>query len=399
MFAGLNTFRHMMISALNLENFEFSEVYLFFWDKLERSNSYINWFIEHPQYKPNSRAFEYMLAEYLSDGGWWNTFANLVNKYGLVPKDAMKETFQSGDSEDMNATIKERLDACVNHICRRRRRGAKKPELHAIRRETMVQIHNILTKFLGEPPKTFNWAFGRDEEEDESSIISHLNPHMFKEMIAPGIDLHDFVPLAHVPTRDLEFGKLYRIRWTGNVSGARDCTLLNVDTDDLARYAKKSILAGMAVWFVADVSKHFNYLHSALDDELDDSELVFGRPHKFQKGDRITFRNVQGNHAMALTGVNVDEHGVPTSWQVENSWGYWDHETPGLDGFLTMSASWFKKYVVEIVVHRKFLSRTLQKMLTQDPVQLNPWDCMAPATRAGNVDAPQGYNTLHPRRR
>ena len=30
MFAGLNTFRHMMISALNLENFEFSEVYLFF---------------------------------------------------------------------------------------------------------------------------------------------------------------------------------------------------------------------------------------------------------------------------------------------------------------------------------------------------------------------------------
>src|SRR3989344_8035385 len=111
MFAALNTFRHMIIRVLDLENFEFSEVYLFFWDKLERANSYLLWFINHPEYKPGDRAFDWVLSDFRSDGGWWNTFANLVNKYGLVPRDAMKETFQSTDSDDMNSIVKERLDS------------------------------------------------------------------------------------------------------------------------------------------------------------------------------------------------------------------------------------------------------------------------------------------------
>ena len=389
MFAALNTFRHMMIQALNLENFEFSEVYLFFWDKLERSNTYINWFIDHPEHDADSRAFDYMVTMFLSDGGWFNTFANLVNKYGLVPKDAMKETFQSGDSDDMNEIIKDHLDSCVNRICNLQKRGRKKETLHKIRLETMSQIYNILVKFLGEPPKTFDWSFWN--EEDESNIIGQLTPHKFRNMVAPGLDMHEFVAISHVPTKKLKFNERYRIKWTRNVSDGEDCTILNVHTDDLARYAKESIVAGAPVWFVADVRKHFNYMHSALDDELDDSELVFGKPYKFQKGERITFRNVEGNHAMALTGVNVDQYGKPISWQVENSWGYWDNETPGLDGFLTMSQSWFDKYVIQIVVHQKFLSRSLQKSLAKEPVELEPWDSMAPATRAGNVDAPRDY--------
>ena len=47
LFSGLNIFRHLVIRALNLENFEFSETYLFFWDKFERSNSFLNWFAEY----------------------------------------------------------------------------------------------------------------------------------------------------------------------------------------------------------------------------------------------------------------------------------------------------------------------------------------------------------------
>jgi bleomycin hydrolase len=69
MFAALNTFRHILINALNLESFEFSEVYLFFWDKMERSNTYLLWFMNHPEEKPGTRAVDYMLMEYMSDGG------------------------------------------------------------------------------------------------------------------------------------------------------------------------------------------------------------------------------------------------------------------------------------------------------------------------------------------
>lgn len=388
MFAALNIFRHILISALDLEEFEFSEVYLFFWDKFERSNTYLTWFIENEDVGVENRSFDYMVRDFLTDGGWWNTFANVVNKYGLVPKNAMKETFQSGNSEDMNSILKEHLDSCVNHMMYRREKGASKEELHHTRERTMEKIYNILVKFLGEPPKTFNWDFYNDDSE---KCITNLTPHKFKQTILPGVDLHDFVALSHVPTRDLELNRTYEIDWTSNTVEGSNCVLLNVHIDDMIRYAKNSILSGMAVWFVADVNKHFNFMHSVLDDEMDDSELVFGRPHKFSKGDRITFRNVQGNHAMALTGINLNDKGVPINWQVENSWGYYDNEVPGLDGFLTMSHSWFKKYVVEIVVHKKFLSRSLLSKLNQDPIHLNPWDCMAPATRAGNVDAPKDY--------
>ena len=105
-------------------------------------------------------------------------------------------------------------------------------------------------------------------------------------------------------------------------------------------------------------------------------------------------RNIQGNHAMALTGFNADASRGVKNWQVENSWGYWDNETPGLDGFLTMSHSWFKKYVMEIVVLKRFLSRTMLKQIEKEPIILNPWDSMAPATRAGVVNPPINYLNL-----
>ena len=76
--------------------------------------------------------------------------------------------------------------------------------------------------------------------------------------------------------------------------------------------------------------------------------------------------DIESNHAMALTGFNLDDRGRPTNWQVENSWGYCDRDTPGLDGYLNMSHSWFEKYVIQIVVYKKFLSRTLQTKLNSE---------------------------------
>ena len=388
MFAALNTFRHILIKALDLRDFEFSEVYLFFWDKFERANSYLTWFIEHPEYKPEDREFEYILKYHLNDGGWWNTFANLVDKYGIVPSTVMKETYQSNDTNDMNEIIKERLDSCVNKIYQSNVSAEIKNKW---KRDTLENVYNILVKFLGEPPETFEWGV---RTENDEMVISDLTPCKFRDMVTTGISMHNFITLSHVPIRHLEMNQLYRIKWTNNVVGGKDCTLLNMNPHELSKYAIKSITAGFAVWFAGDVRKHFNYLHSTLDDAQDDSDLVFGKPYKFSKGDRLTLGNTEGNHAMALTGVNLDHKGRPVSWQVENSWGYWDHETPGMDGFLTMSHSWFEKYVIEIVVNKKFLSRSVKKLLNKEPIILNPWDSMAPATKAGNVDPPKWYRGL-----
>ena len=58
MFAGLNTIRNKFIKNYELENnFEFSESYLFFWDKFERMN-YIIYLLEDLYIKKNQLIVE-----------------------------------------------------------------------------------------------------------------------------------------------------------------------------------------------------------------------------------------------------------------------------------------------------------------------------------------------------
>jgi bleomycin hydrolase len=385
MFAALNMFRHNTIRVLDLDNFEFSETYLFFWDKLERANSYLQWFIDHPSEQPGNIAYNYMLTDYMTDGGWWNTFANLVNKYGLVPKSAMKETYQSDDSEDMNRIIKEQLDSSINYI-----RKGKNIDYGDFKNSVVQQIYNTLVKFLGEPPKKFLWSF--TNTEDDTAVIP-TSPHHFKDMIIPDTDMNtEFITLAHIPVKEFPYYQLYSIRYTNNVSEGQCCTFYNVPIEEISRYAMKSISKGLAVWFVGDVRQHFNWFHSTLDDKLDARNTVFENIHTFEKGDRIILRSIEGNHAMALTGYNIDSKGQPINWQVENSWGYWDNETPGMDGFLNMSHTWFKKYVMQIVVYKALLSRTIKRKINMcKAIDINPWDCMAPALKTGIVNPPHRY--------
>ena len=395
MFSGLNMFRHSLIKALNLENFEFSETYLFFWDKIERANRYLRWFMDHPEVKTTDLSFRFMVDEYTSDGGWWNMFSNLVNKYGLIPKSAMKETWQSDDSEDMNKIINDTIQSCANYFMKHPRLSDTEKE--DIRQETMKQVYSTLVKFLGEPPKKFRWAYTTEDEEHDSNIIVNLEPMQFKNMVIPTVNMDDFVVLTHLPGQ-LKENQLYEVKYTNNVYEGKNFSFLNLHMNELVKYATQSILSGFPVWFAADVSKDFNPYHSCLDDKLTDQQYVFGENHKFLKGDKITFRNLAANHAMTLVGFNYGENKKPESWQVENSWGYWDNETPGMDGFLYMSHSWFEKNVMQVVVHKNYLSRTILKMLDTQAQVVDPWDCVAPALKVKPVDAPKNYETIKKRK-
>jgi bleomycin hydrolase len=386
MFSGLNMFRHSIINALGLTEFEFSETYLFFYDKLERSNSYLRWFIDHPDIKKGDKEFDHIVSDYTTDGGWWNTFSNLVKKYGLVPKSAMKETFQSDDSEDMNKIIEERIQSCANYIFSNKKLSFT--EKIEEKDKTVKQIYSILVKFLGEPPKKFKWSYTTDEEE--SNIIQDLTPLTYMKIVIPDIDMDDFVVLSHIPDT-LKYNQMYEVNYSNNVYEGQNFTFLNLPMSELVKYTKKSILSGLPVWFASDVGKDFNPYHSSLDDKLIDNNLVFGEQHEFSKSDRITFKNVQANHAMSIIGLNLDKNDVPDSWQVENSWGYIDNETAGLDGFLYMSHSWFLKNVLQVVIHKNYLSRNIKKYLNTTTIMLNPWDSIAPALKIKNIQKPKFY--------
>ena len=89
------------------------------------------------------------------------------------------------------------------------------------------------------------------------------------------------------------------------------------------------------------------------------------------KAERLEYGESRMTHAMVLTGFHVAD-GKPSRWKVENSWG----KERGNEGYFVMSDGWFREYMYQVVVHRKYLSDALQTALAEKPVALPPWDPM-----------------------
>ena len=85
LFAGLNSLKPMVYEATGMKEFEFSQNYMHFWDKLEKANYFLTSMIELADRPSDDRTISWLLANPIGDGGQWNMFVALVKKYGVVP--------------------------------------------------------------------------------------------------------------------------------------------------------------------------------------------------------------------------------------------------------------------------------------------------------------------------
>ena len=95
MFAALNTLRYQVMKKYDLKTFELSQAYLFFWDKLEKSNYFLESILDTLDEPANGRLVSYLLTAPVNDGGQWDMLCNLIEKYGVVPKTAYPESCAS----------------------------------------------------------------------------------------------------------------------------------------------------------------------------------------------------------------------------------------------------------------------------------------------------------------
>lgn len=68
----------------NLKEFELSQAYLFYWDKIEKANFFLEQIIDTAGEDLDGRLVQTLLQDPVGDGGQWDMVANLVQKYGLV---------------------------------------------------------------------------------------------------------------------------------------------------------------------------------------------------------------------------------------------------------------------------------------------------------------------------
>ncbi|EHS85786.1 C1 family peptidase [Bifidobacterium breve] len=392
MFASLNTLRYELMHRWNLEDFEFSETYLFFWDAMEKSNTYLENVLRTLDEPTDSRLFEAINWGPSDDGGWWQMFAALVNKYGLVPKSAYPESENSRNSDDFKQYLNSKLREFAAELRRRSAAGASEDELRALKDEYMGTVYRICAVSLGEPPEKFDFfARTKDDAEDDKKCDAKackcdknkdktgkderpqireigITPLEFYKKYVP-VDVNDFVTLANAPLKSRPFNRRYRIRFSANVAEAGDMEFVNVPLDVFKKAALDQLTAGHPIWFACDCTQFALRKDGFFDQSVVRVDQLFGTEFTGDKAHGLEYGDSPSNHAMTFTGVNLGEDGKPNRWKVENSWG----KDAGKDGYYVMSDAWFDRYVTELIIRKEYLDDATRALLTTEPIELDPW--------------------------
>jgi len=158
-FAGLNILREIIAKKLNLENIEFSQNYVAFWDKFEKINNFLECIIDTVEEPIDSRIINWIVQTGVKDGGQWEMFTNIVEKYGVVPKEVMPETFLSSNTETMNGVLNTKLRKAASILRKMYVRGKSKKNIMQEKENMLKEFYSFLCVCFGEPPKEFVWEY------------------------------------------------------------------------------------------------------------------------------------------------------------------------------------------------------------------------------------------------
>ncbi len=385
MFAALNVHRHRIAKELNLKDFEFSESYLQFFDKLEKANYSLRAFSQRLSELDadttdiqafDDRVIDHVLRYNAGDGGFYHFFTNLVAKYGIVPKYAFDETESSSSTRKMSQAIESQLRKVAWQIVASDRQAEAVEKLIE---QGLEGVYRILAAHLGQPPTSFVWQYRN--KDDEFTRVGEMTPQQFTETYLPNLD--DFVVLQHDPRPSMQQNQLYQLQYCNNVWGTQDYTYLNTSLEELRAAAKASLDQGTPVWFACDVDQQFSRQLGLWDPKMFQREEVYGIDLGLSRAERLLSRDSVPTHAMSLTGYDAVEAGDGTTsinWRVENSWGTKDSdgktEFRG-EGFGTMTDSWFDTFLFQVVVPRACVPEHLLPGLDTQPIQLPVYDLMA----------------------
>ncbi|MCD8132011.1 MAG: C1 family peptidase [Lachnospiraceae bacterium] len=369
MFAALNVMRFDIIHSLNLETFELSQSYPLFYDKLEKSNYFLESILQTLDDPTNGRLISYLLQSPVGDGGQWDMFANLVRKYGVVPKDAMPESVPSSATRELCSALTEKLRGYACQLRGAHAKGASMEALQAQKAEMMDEVYRILTICLGKPPKAFDFAVRT--KDDKYITEKQITPQEFFAKYV-GWNLDDYVSLINAPTADKPYHRSYSVKFLGNVVEGKIVRYLNLSADMLKEAAIAQLKDGKPVWFGCDVGKCSSREGGLMDLNAYDLESLLNVDFPMTKAERLDYGDSQMTHAMVFQGVDLDENDRPVRWRVENSWG----KDAGKDGYYVMSDDWFTEYNYQVLVNKKYLPAECVAEYEAEPIMLEPWDPM-----------------------
>ena len=360
-FSAMNVLREMIAKKYNIKEFELSQNYIAFYDKLEKANWFMDCVIAEKDSDFNSPEMRYLLESAVGDGGQWNMLVSIVKKYGICPKTAMPETYQSSHTGNMNRILNRRLRKFACDI-----RKMNDEEMQAYRTKTTKEIYGLIASCFGLPPVSFTFEYV--DKDDVHHAEYDVTPLDFYHNYL-GEDLDDYVNIINGPTADKPFYKQYSVKYLGNVVNGNLISLVNLPMEDFKAAILAQLKDGYPVWFGCDCGADGDREAGLWDDQAFAYGDTFDMDLEMDKAEMLDFRQSAMNHAMVFTGVNL-VNGKPTRWKIENSWG----DKVANKGYYTCSDTWFDKYMYAAAVNRKYLSEKALAALQEEAVELEPWD-------------------------
>lgn len=367
LFTGLNVMRAKAIARYNLPSLEFSQAYSFFWDQLEKSNLFLQGVIDTAKEPMSNQTVEWLFKHPLSDGGTFTGVADIVSKYGLVPKEVMPETYSSEHTSQMSSLIGLKLKEYGLELREIVQKGMDVKKIEARKTEMLETVYRILVLNLGVPPTEFDYV--RKDVKGNPVETEHHTPMSFLEKYGDKNLLTNYVMVMNDPSR--EYYKCYEIDFDRHRYDGKNWTYVNLPVEEIKEMAIASLKDSTRMYFSSDVTQ-LDSKRGLLDVNNYDFGSLLGTTFGMDKKQRIqTFASMSA-HAMTLMAVDLDENGKPKKWMVENSWG----AQSGYKGHLIMTDEWFNEYMFRLVLETKYVPKKVLDIFKQKPVRLPAWDPM-----------------------
>ncbi len=367
LFTGLNVMRAKAIARYNLPSLEFSQAYSFFWDQLEKSNLFLQGVIDTAKEPMSNQTVEWLFKHPLSDGGTFTGVADIVSKYGLVPKEVMPETYSSEHTSQMSSLIGLKLKEYGLELRESVQKEMDVKKIEARKTEMLETVYRILVLNLGVPPTEFDYV--RKDVKGNPVETEHHTPMSFLEKYGDKNLLTNYVMVMNDPSR--EYYKCYEIDFDRHRYDGKNWTYVNLPVEEIKEMAIASLKDSTRMYFSSDVTQ-LDSKRGLLDVNNYDFGSLLETTFGMDKKQRIQTFSSMSAHAMTLMAVDLDENGKPKKWMVENSWG----AQSGYKGHLIMTDEWFNEYMFRLVLETKYVPKKVLDIFKQKPVRLPAWDPM-----------------------
>ena len=368
MFSGFNVLRSNYTQqhgdSLQLE---LSQAYLFFYDQLEKANLMLQGIIDTGKKPIDDQRVQFFFHYPLSDGGTFCGVADLADKYGLVPREVMPESFSSDNTAKARQLICSKLREYGLQLRDMVAKDKSQTSLNKAKVRMLAQVYRMLEMTIGQPPQSFTYAFKNKNGRAVTPAKTYTPQSFFREVVGQPLN-GTFIMAMNDPRRP--YYKTYEVEYDRHTYDGHNWCYVNLPMDDIEQMAIASLRDGRKLYSSYDVGKQLDRKRGYADTENFDYASLFGTTFGMDKAQRISTFDSGSTHAMTLTAVDLDEKGRATKWKVENSWGAdW-----GQKGCLIMTDRWFRDYMFRLVVDKKYVPEKILKAAEQTPVMVMPED-------------------------